>query len=61
METTDQNHEVKETEFVVEEQFKGLASDALLKVYQSIFNSVKEISRHLRYSTGKCKRVKHLI
>ena len=32
---------------------KDVTTSALRKVYNAIFNSVKEISQHLRYSTGK--------
>lgn len=37
----------------IDEIFIGIATDSLLRVYQSIFDSVKEISSHLRYSTSK--------
>ena len=36
----------------IDEKFVGLAEGPLLRVYQAIFDSVKEISSHLRYSTS---------
>jgi len=37
----------------IDEKFLDLADGTLLRVYQSIFDSVKAISSHLRYTTSK--------
>lgn len=52
---TGKDAEKSSSQNYIDECFIGIAEEKLLRVYQSIFNSVKDISSHLRYSTSKLK------